>query len=169
MRLISHKWQIVGDALDLGSLSWCGMSLDNSNHTGMETSLHHAIACQCDSWAQRVEKQQVGSYICVHVCVQDTQRESKQTWFSLYQDEFVWSGSSETGILIDALIWSSQWLKHVWREFLEKNRQHGLSLGSCWEISCVSAKTKQSGRSRVKVQEIQMRLVLLQHSLHPCS
>lgn len=41
----------------------------------------------------------------------------------MYQGEFVWSSSSETEILTDALIWSSQWLKHVWKESLEKNWQ----------------------------------------------
>jgi len=80
------------------------MSLDKSNHTGVETSFHCATACWYDNQTQRDEEGQVGSYTCVRVGVCKTERERKQTQFSLYQDEFFWSGSSETGILVDALI-----------------------------------------------------------------
>lgn len=50
------------------------MSLDKSNHTGMKTSFHHAIACWCDNQAQRDEKGQVGSYMCIRVCVCKTNK-----------------------------------------------------------------------------------------------
>lgn len=93
-----------------------GCHWTNLISAGMETSLHHVIACWCDNQAQRNERQQVGDYPCVYMAVIHTEGKI----FFLYQDEFVWSSSREAGIFIDGLLWSSQRLKHVWEESLEK-------------------------------------------------
>lgn len=90
--LINHKWQTVGYALDSGSLSCCGMSLDKPNHTGIGASFHHIIACWCDNQAQSDGKWQAASYTCVHVYVCKTHggKENKLDFLCIRKICLVW-------------------------------------------------------------------------------
>lgn len=92
VQLFNHKWQMVGDALDSGSLSCCGMSLDKPNHTGMEASFHHTITCWCDNQAQSDGKRQVARYMCVRVCVCKTRerKENKLDFICIRKNCLVW-------------------------------------------------------------------------------